>query len=94
MPLAVTRFDFLSFWADEALLPTYPGVAARFSEGWIRGCRQSVIVVGGVSMLSRVIYGTVSGPALRVLEGDVALMRLMLSVGWANGWFRVGGGWG
>lgn len=35
MPLSVARFDFLSFWADEALLPTDARVAAGLSEGWI-----------------------------------------------------------
>jgi len=35
MPLPVARFDFLSLWADEALLPADPRVAACFGEGWI-----------------------------------------------------------
>lgn len=28
MPLSMARFDFLSFWADEALLPSYSRVTA------------------------------------------------------------------
>lgn len=84
MPLPMTRFDFLPFWTDEALFPPHSRVAACFDEGWIGDCGQSVVVVGRVSGLSRVIYGTVSSPALRVLEGDVALVRLMMTVGWTN----------
>lgn len=94
MPLAVARFYFLSFWTDEALLPSYSRIAACFSEGGIRGRGQNIIVVGRVSRLSGVIYGTVSSPALGGLEGDVSLMWFIVAVGWANRWFRVGRGWG
>lgn len=89
MPLTMARFDFLSFWTDEALLPSYSRVAACFGEGWIRGRGQSVIVVRGVSRLSRMIYGTVSSTTLRILEGDVGLMGLMRTVVWTNGRLRV-----
>lgn len=85
MPLSMARFDFLPFGTDETLLPSYSRIAACFNEGWIRGCRRDLIVVGGVSRLSRVIYGAVSSPALRGLERD-ALMGFMMTVGWANGW--------
>ena len=94
MPLSMARFDFLSFWTDEALLPSHSRVTTCFSEGWIRGCRQSVIAVGRMSGLSRMIYGAISSAAFGILEGDVALMRFMVTVGWANGWFRVRRGWG
>jgi len=46
-----------------------------------------MIAVGRVSGLSRVIYyRAISSTTLRILEGDVVLMRLVVSVGWANGW--------
>ena len=86
MPLSMAGLNFLSFWTDEALLPPYPRVAACFSEGWIRGCRQSMIAVGRVPGLSRVIYRAIPSTTLCILEGDVVLMGLVVSVGWANGW--------
>lgn len=46
MPLSMARFDLLSLWADEALFPPNSGVAACLHEGWIRGRRHNVIVVG------------------------------------------------
>lgn len=46
MPLSMARFDFLSFWADEALLPSYSRVTTCFDKGWIRGGGKSVIIVG------------------------------------------------
>lgn len=91
MPLRMAGFDFLSFWADEALLPSYSRVAACFGEGWISGRGQSMIVVGGVSRLSGVIYGAVSSTTLRILEGDVGLMGLVRAIGWTNGGLGVRG---